>query len=178
MPCWASSRNGHGDYGAGFPEAERAMQLASRLPERERTAIEATYYALAGDSAKAIDASRRNTDYHPDEPRFLRILARNLARREGPPRPFHITGWPSIWRPMMACSAPNLKTSLLIASSTKHYSHSTSTLPSLAGRLTFIAVRPWPCWGSSGTRRPWTHISASRSMCPAGSKLPGFSPAI
>ena len=75
-----SCLNGNGDFEEGFREAERAMQLASRLPDIERTGIEAMYYTFAGNSARAVEACRRNLNYHADEPRYLRILARNLAR--------------------------------------------------------------------------------------------------
>jgi tetratricopeptide (TPR) repeat protein len=80
----SSCLNGSGDFEEGFREAERAMQLAGRLPEGERTAIEAMYYTFAGNSAKAIEACRRNADYHPEEPRYLRVLARNLVRSGNP----------------------------------------------------------------------------------------------
>ena len=76
----SSCLNGDGDFKEGFEEAERAMQLCQKLPERERTKIEVNYYTFAGNSAKAIEAARRNVDFHPDEPRYFRVLARNLAR--------------------------------------------------------------------------------------------------
>ena len=76
----SSCLHGIGDFEEGFQEADRAMQLAYKLPERERTAIEAIYYSFAGNSAKAIEAARRNLSYHPDEARYLRVLASNLAR--------------------------------------------------------------------------------------------------
>jgi tetratricopeptide (TPR) repeat protein len=80
----SSCLNGNGDFEEGFHEAERAMQLSSRLPDLDRTGIESMYWAFAGNSARAVDACRRNLNYHPDEPRYFRVLARNLARSGKP----------------------------------------------------------------------------------------------
>jgi tetratricopeptide (TPR) repeat protein len=76
----ASALNGEGDLEQAFEEIDRAMQLAKKLPERERARVEVFYYAFTSNSAKAIEVAHRIVSYHPDEPRYYRSLARNLAR--------------------------------------------------------------------------------------------------
>ncbi len=58
---------------------ERARQLAGKLPARERAWIEAFYQELVEDPVKMVEATRRNLEYHRDEPRFYRILAQTLC---------------------------------------------------------------------------------------------------
>jgi serine/threonine protein kinase/Flp pilus assembly protein TadD len=67
-------------YAEALTHSERAMQLSANLPERERCWIEANYYGLVEDPAKALDSTRRNVFYHPDEPRFLRSYSQILSR--------------------------------------------------------------------------------------------------
>ena len=67
-------------YDEAFGNIESAIGLASNLPEREKTWIEASYYSLVEDPVKAVDFARRNAGYYPDEPRFLRALSQLLSR--------------------------------------------------------------------------------------------------
>jgi tetratricopeptide (TPR) repeat protein len=70
-------------YGEALPHSERAMQLSAKLPERERSWIDANHYALVEDPTKSIDSARRSVIYHPDEPRYLRFNAQILSRNGG-----------------------------------------------------------------------------------------------
>ncbi|HEV2444457.1 MAG TPA: hypothetical protein VGS58_00985, partial [Candidatus Sulfopaludibacter sp.] len=68
-----------GEYDRGFREIELAMRLAQRLPERERTSVEASYYRMVQDPVKMIAAARQNLLYHPDEPRALAAMGERLV---------------------------------------------------------------------------------------------------
>jgi len=52
------------------------MQLATgkKLPERERTAIETTFYRVTEDPWKMVEMAKRNITYHPAEPRYYTVL--------------------------------------------------------------------------------------------------------
>jgi tetratricopeptide (TPR) repeat protein len=66
-------------YTEALAESEQSMRLSTKLPERERAGIETFYQGLVHDPARMVDVARRNCDFHPDEPRFYRILAQLLA---------------------------------------------------------------------------------------------------
>lgn len=66
-------------YDEGFREIEVAMNLAKKLPERERISIETNYYRMTQDPAKMLEAAQQNLAYHPDEPRCHGILGQTLA---------------------------------------------------------------------------------------------------
>ena len=72
-------RNSERKHVEAMEEIERARLLAANLPARERAWIEAFYQELARDPEKMVEASRANMDYYPDEPRYCRIYAQNLA---------------------------------------------------------------------------------------------------
>jgi Flp pilus assembly protein TadD len=76
--------NSYGRFEESFAEVGRAFQISATLPERERTWIEVNYFTLADDPVRMVEAARQNVAYHPDEPRFLRTLGRNLARTGNP----------------------------------------------------------------------------------------------
>jgi serine/threonine protein kinase len=60
-------------------ESDLAMSLATKLPDREKVWIEAFHQELVEDPVKMIEATRRNWGYHPDEPRYCRILGQALC---------------------------------------------------------------------------------------------------
>lgn len=67
-------------YVDAFQHVEQAVQLGTRLPERERTWMESNYALLVEDSQAMVAAARRNVGYYPDEQRFHRILGQILCR--------------------------------------------------------------------------------------------------
>jgi len=62
-----------------YKEIEKAKHLAAKLPERERVAIETSYFALTEDTTQMLRNAFRSVDFYPDEPRGYRLLARTLS---------------------------------------------------------------------------------------------------
>ncbi len=65
-------------YDEGFRQIDRAMQLARKLPERERISIETSYFSMTGDFLNMSDAAKRNVALHPGEPRAYGALAQTF----------------------------------------------------------------------------------------------------
>jgi tetratricopeptide (TPR) repeat protein len=60
-------------------EIERALPLSANLPERERAWIRVFYEQLVEDPVQMVEAARRNLEFYPDEPRFLRVYGQTLC---------------------------------------------------------------------------------------------------
>jgi tetratricopeptide (TPR) repeat protein len=71
-------------YDEGFTEIEAAMNLAKRLPEKERIAIETNFYRMTEDVRNMIDSANRSLDLHRDEPRCYAVLGRALMEAGRP----------------------------------------------------------------------------------------------
>jgi serine/threonine protein kinase/Flp pilus assembly protein TadD len=71
-------------YEEGFREIDLAMQLARKLPERERISIETSYYGMTQDSWKAGEAAKRNVAIYPDEPRCCGALGQIMLDNGNP----------------------------------------------------------------------------------------------
>lgn len=71
-------------YDEGFREIERAMELAEKLPVRERIEIETNYYRATRDPIRMVESARRGVALRPDEARNHAVLARALIESGKP----------------------------------------------------------------------------------------------
>jgi serine/threonine protein kinase len=76
--------NSYGRFDESYEEIERAIQLAGKLPDRERAWIETNYANLTEDPVKMVACGQHTLADYPDEPRSYRVLARVYVRAGDP----------------------------------------------------------------------------------------------
>jgi cytochrome c-type biogenesis protein CcmH/NrfG len=90
-------------FDEAFNEIETAMQLAPKLPERERLVIETNYYRMTGDTPKMFEKGQQIVSMFPDEPRMHMVLGQVLESAAARTKPYPFSVKQSSLRRLTGC---------------------------------------------------------------------------